>query len=89
MAIKDDPDFEAKLAQLQRLYRAMRLIWGKTNAADPAAVNNWVQTGGAVMEKITDVLADLEDYTGCNELRLIWDELRTMRQQREAKHGRA
>lgn len=82
MAIKDDADFEQKLDQLCRLYRAMREIWGNTNASDEGGIAQWVVTGGKVLEKLTEVLADIEDHAGCGELRILVEELKGIRQQR-------
>jgi len=82
MAIKNDADFEQKLEQLCRLYRAMREIWGNTNASDEREMAQWVVTGGKVMEKLTEVLADIEDHTGCGELRILAEEFKGIRQQR-------
>lgn len=88
MALKDDADFEEKLAQLTRLYRAMRTIWGNTNASSQKQITNWVTTGGKVLDKLNDVIADVEDYAGCLELRVIWDDLKTKRLERDGQKER-
>lgn len=85
MPIRNDKDFEDRLAQLCRLYRAAREVWGETNAADDKAVTKWVLTGGKVLDKLNEVLAEIEDHTGCAELRIIVAELRETRANRESK----
>lgn len=84
MAIENDKEFEESLAQLCRFYRAMREIWAQTNVSDRSQVHKPVVAGGRIMTKITMLLADLEVYTGSSEMRLIWDQLKEIRDTRQA-----
>jgi len=83
MPIKSDAELDEKLAQMARLYRAALETWKRTNAEDQTEIAKWVAAGGKILEKLTEVLADIEDYTGCMELRLIWEQLKAVRQERE------
>lgn len=83
--IKDDAEFEQRLEQVCRFYRALREIWAKTNSSDSQQVGYWVQTGGATIETLDELLGDIEDYSGANELRLIWDQLNKIRDDRDHK----
>lgn len=89
MAIRDDTDFEEHLAQLNRLYRALRETWGQTHASDEREVVDWIKTGGALLEKLDEVLSDIEDHAGCVDLRIILDQMQAIRQEREGVKERA
>jgi hypothetical protein len=87
--IKDDKEFEERLAQLCRLYRAAREIWAETNTGDDQEVAKWVVAGGKVLDKLSDVLGEIEDHTGCGELRVIVADLKARRAEREQAGTRA
>lgn len=89
VAIENDKDFEERLQQLCRMYRALREVWARTNAADTDQVKKWVVAGGRIVSKITQLLADLEDYTGSMDLRLILDELDAVGRERKSGIDRA
>jgi hypothetical protein len=89
VSIETDKVFEEKLEQLCRMYRTLRKIWAETNAADERAVARWVATGGKVIDLTTALLAELEDYTGSGELRLIISELESVQAARDEKAGKA
>jgi hypothetical protein len=85
MAIKDDQEFEGRLLQLMRMYQAMRETWAKTNAANESEVQKWVIAGRLIVEQITVLLADIEDYSGTGELRLILNAFKDIKRVREDK----
>lgn len=89
VAIENDKEFEEKLGQLCRMYRTLRKIWSETNAGDGRAVAKWVATGGKVIDLTTVLLAELEDYTGAGELRLIIDQLSGVQAKRDEEAGKA
>lgn len=89
MSIETDKEFEEKLGQLCRLYRAMRQIWSVTESTDQTMVASWVIEGGRIMELLSDVLGDIEEYSGCMDLRLIVDQMKTIRQERAGNPERA
>lgn len=89
MAIKDDAEFEKRLQQLTRFYRAQRKLWSTTKADDQAAVAAWVTASGKLLDALGETLGDLEDYTGCGELRIVLDQFKTIREQRLAEKEKA
>lgn len=85
MAIKTIEEFEESLAKVGRLYRALQDIWSDTHPSEEAEIAKWVAAGGAIMEKLDETLAEIEDFTGTGELRVIWDRLKAMRQEKQSQ----
>lgn len=85
MPIKDEGDFEARLEQISRLYRALRIAWGQTNASDAKEVAKWVAASGKILEALDHAVAEIEEHTGSADLRLILDQFRAIRTEREQK----
>lgn len=85
MAIDNDKSFEDNLARLCRFYRAMRLLWKSTNAKDQDALARWVIDAGKILETLSETLGDIEDYAGCMELRIIVDQMKTIRAERDGR----
>ncbi|HKE33147.1 MAG TPA: hypothetical protein VKD65_15555 [Candidatus Angelobacter sp.] len=83
MTIATDREFEERLAQLVRFYRAQRATWAATDVADRAALARWIRTGGKILEGLNESLAAIEEYSGAMELRLILDQFKAM----EAEKG--
>lgn len=76
--------FEEALSQLCRFYRAQRELYVLADAEDKASITSWVRTGGKIMEKMDDVLSDVEVYSGVADLRVTTAELKQMRAAKEA-----
>lgn len=76
--------FEEALSQLCRLYRAQRELYVLADAEHKASITSWVRTGGKIMEKMDDVLSDVEVYSGVADLRVTTAELKQMRAAKEA-----
>lgn len=84
MPITTPQDLEEKLSQLARFYRAQHQMYSTTIAEDKCGVAEWVRLGGKIMEKMDEVLSDIEVYTGAAELRIITAELKQIRKAKEA-----
>lgn len=82
--ITNDKEFSEKLTQLIRLYYAEREVFADTDTKNEDELAKWVVTGGKILDKLNQVLADIEDYTGCGELRIILADLKERRQERAA-----
>lgn len=89
MPIEEDKVFEEKLEQLCRMYRASRQIFEKVQTNNERAVAKWVVAGGRVIDMITALLAELESYSGCSDLRQILADLEAVRREREAAKEKA
>ncbi len=89
MVIKTDVEFEESMAQLCRFYRAQRQLFSETSAQDKPSITAWVRTGGKIMEKMDEVLSDIEVYSGTADLRITIAELKQMRVAKEGQVIRA
>lgn len=79
MPITTPAEMEEKLAQLGRYYRAQYEMFSTIVAEDKEGVAKWVRLGGKIMEKMDEILSDVEVYSGTSELRIIIAELELIR----------
>jgi hypothetical protein len=89
LAVETAKEFEDVLSQLCRLYRAQRELFETAEAADPKSITRWVRTGGKIMEKMDEVLSDIEVYSGLADLRITVAELKQMRDAKESAAEKA
>ena len=82
--IESDAQFEQRLLQFCRFYRMLREVWEKTNTQEPEEVVRWIQTGSAALELLDESQSDVEAYTGANDLRLLLDEMKRMKEEKQA-----
>lgn len=71
------------MAQLCRFYRAQHELFLVAVEGDKDAIVRWVRTGGKIMEKMSEVLSDIEVYSGLTDLRPTLDRLKQMREEKE------
>ena len=86
--IKTLQEFEERLATLGRMYRSLLSIWIVTSASDEKEIAKWVETGSAMIERVDELLSEIEEYAGCMELRPIIDRLKQIRIERLAAAGK-
>lgn len=89
MAFQASEEFETALAQLCRFYRAQREMYGSVAVDDQRGVTRWVSLGGKLMDKMDEVLSDIEVYSGTSELRVITSELKQMRAAKDSAAEKA
>lgn len=82
MPIQSAKELEEKLEQLKRFYRAQSEIWSHTSSTDQREIAKWVVTGGKIKEGIDGVLAEIEDYTGCTDLRVLLEKMKEVAAER-------
>jgi hypothetical protein len=85
MAIENDQEFEEKFAQLGRYYRALGTLWQKTNPQSQEQIAQWIIDGGKILEALSVNLGEIEEYTGTADLRIMINEMATIRAERQAK----
>lgn len=84
MPITTEAEFESKLKQLTRLYRAIRHEFARVQLTEVTAAQLLTGTG-KIVDKVTDILGDIEDYSGAADIRMINSEMRKIREKRENK----
>ncbi len=84
MALESTKDFEERLAQLGRFYRALHDMYANIRPDDQPSIAQWVRLGGKIMERMDEVLSEIEVYSGAADLRIITSELKQMRAAKES-----
>lgn len=82
--IKSDKEFEKKLEQLSRFYRATRAEFSRveiTQSSAPMVLRNT----GKIVDKLTEVLSEIELYSGAADIRLINAQMKEIRAKREGR----
>lgn len=77
--IETSKEFEDALAQQSRYYRAIHEIWKDTSISDTVVLAKSVALIGKILDKMSDVQAEIERYSGCADMRVIIAELAAMR----------
>lgn len=84
MPIQSEKEFEEKLEQLGRLYRAVRVQFANVTITQESAKKLILGTG-KIVDTITAVLSDIEEYTGAAEIRRLAEGLKQVRREREGE----
>ncbi len=79
MAIENAADLEEKLAEVCRYYRALYEVFSTTKSAVVEETTRWVLLGGSMIERLDAAVAEIEEYSGASDLRLVLNDLKEMR----------
>lgn len=83
--IETSKDFEDALAQQSRYYRAVHEIWKDTSISDPQNLAKAVGLIGKLLDKLSEVQSEIEQYSGAADMRVIIAELAEIRNAKSSR----
>lgn len=79
--VKSEAEFEEKLGQVGRLYRAIRVEFAKVTLTQDTAAP-LLKATSLLVDRITSVLGEIEEYSGAADTRRLVQAMNEVRDQR-------